>query len=222
MAISDYANLGSLSLINVGTKHAERLEAHANAEVKARAPFMRASTGELQSAYQARRTLKIMWISASQKRDQADDELDAELSNMSYELLGLKHINKNRKHTDYRLVFPDGNTDFMNGPDRAELAVVGGIVKVLEKNPEHPMATRGPKVAALAATMEASLTSQTTAESAYRAAEALENEKRRALYRALKKSRHTLMGILDGDAKAVDALFPTLPEVRVDEKEEEG
>lgn len=71
---------------------------------------------------------------------------------------------------------------FVNGPDRAELAHVAGMVGYLRANPDHPLADRATELEALAAEMEAALPRVTSAKLALRAAQALEREQRDALF----------------------------------------
>ena len=73
-------SLGSLSLINFGRKHAERLAQHAKPEIQARAPVVGQKVDELEQAYKARRPLAALWSRAATAKDAADDELDDAIS----------------------------------------------------------------------------------------------------------------------------------------------
>jgi hypothetical protein len=202
--------LGTLSLINFGQKHAEKLEQHAKAEVKARAAVIRAATGDLDAAYAARRPLQALWSKAVVGKDGADDALDDLIRALSYDLLAPAQLAGDRAHASYRALFPAGNIHFISGPDRAELAQVGAIVDYLKAHADHPMASRAAALETAAAKLEAALAPLAAAEAAFRGAQAIESEKRDLLRRALRKSATFLRDQLDGDEHAVQALFPPI------------
>ncbi|MEW5852314.1 MAG: hypothetical protein AB2A00_26220 [Myxococcota bacterium] len=220
MDVSQFRRFGTLSLINVGRKHAEKLAAHPDGPIKNRSEAIVVLVNGLEQAYQARRPLRALWVDATARKDAADDALDAAIAALSYDLLSPSHLNKNRAAPEYRAVFPDGNTNFINGPERAQIAHVNGMVDYLRANPGHPMAGRAAELAEKNAALEAALAPQAAAERAYRAAQEVERNAREALFRGLRKSVTFLRGQFDGDEKRVEALYPTVAETKV--KEEEG
>jgi hypothetical protein len=211
-------SLGTLSLINFGRKHAERLAQHASPEISGRAAIVTAAADGLEAAYTARRPLVTPWTQAAMAKDEADDALDAAISALSYELLGPALLRGDRRAPAYRALFPEGNIDFVGGPDRAELAQVAGMVAYLKANPEHPMASRAADLEAKAAALAAALEPIAAAESALRNAQAVERERRMDLVRTLHKSAAVLRGELM-DERQVDALFPPIADAKVAEDE---
>jgi hypothetical protein len=210
---------GTLTLINFARKHAEKLAAHPDPEIRDRSQAVLAAIDSLEQAYTARRPLASLWSAAATAKDDADDRLDGFVSALSYELLGPGLLKGDRSAPAYRGLFPAGNISFVNGPDRAELAHVAGMVAFLHGNPGHPLAGRATELAALAAELDAALPAVASAEAALRAAQAVEREHRDALKRALRKSVTFLRYHLDRDEKKVDALFPSIAEAKVTEDE---
>lgn len=215
MRISDFSNAGTLTLINMGRTHADKLAAHPNAAIKARALSVRGHVEDLQLAFNARAPLRALWQSATARKDQADDELDAAVSTLSYDLLAPGLLNKNRNAPEYLALFPQGDIRFLVGADREELAMVSSMVAHLKSNPAHPMSSRAGALDAKAAALDATLGPQAAAEQAYRSTQKVEADKRAALVRVLKKSITFLRDQLDADEKQVDALFMSLAEARV-------
>ncbi|HUT79227.1 MAG TPA: hypothetical protein VM285_16125, partial [Polyangia bacterium] len=183
---------GTLTLINFGRKHAAKLAAHADPAINGGAAAITTATDALETAYGARRPLVSLWRQSTEDKDAADDALDGAIAAMSYELLGPSLLKGDRGSAAYRALFPEGNTAFIQGPDRAELAQVGGMVAYLEAHPGHPMAGRAADLAAKAATLAAALDPVTAAETALRAAQAVERDRRQALARRLRKSAAVL------------------------------
>jgi hypothetical protein len=210
---------GTLTLLNFARKHAEKLAAHPDQEIRDRAKPVLGAIDSLEQAYSARRPLASLWSAAAAAKDDADDRLDGFVSALSYELLGPGLLKGDRSAPAYRGLFPAGNIAFVNGPDRSELAHVSGMVAFLRGNPGHPLADRATGLAALAAELDAALPAVTSAETALRAAWAVEREHRDALKRALRKSVTFLRYHLDRDEKKVDALFPPIAEAKVAEDE---
>lgn len=219
MNIADVRELGTLSLLNYARKHASLCAAHTNDAVKGCAPPVETAAAELESAYGASRPLRALWASATRTKDRADDALDEVIAALSYELLGPKHLNRDRDASDYRVLFPDGNIRFIHGADRAQVAHVRGMVRYLKANPSHPMASRAAELDEKVEALDAALGPQTAAESSYRAAQTLEADRRATLVRALRKSAAILRSELDGGEAAVDRLFPKIAEARVDERD---
>ena len=211
-------SLGTLSLINFVRKHAERLARHASPAIAALAPPVIAAADDLEAAYAARRPLATLWSQAIAIRDAADEALDGAISALSYDLLSPSLLDGDRRATEYRALFPEGNTRFIQGPDRAELAQVAGMVAYLEANPEHPMASRAADLEAKAAQLTGALGQAAAAEGALRNTQAVEKERRYQLVRALRKSVSVLRGELASEKK-VDALFPPIAEAKVAEDE---
>jgi hypothetical protein len=211
-------SLGTLSLSNFGRKHVERVERHALPEISALAPLVTAAANGLEAAYTARRPLATLWSQATSAKEAANDALDAAISALSYDLLAPALLAGDRRATAYRALFPEGNTAFIHGPDRSELAQVAGMVAYLVANPEHPMAPRAADLEAKAASLTAALAQVAAAEGALRNAQAVEKERRNQLVRALRKSVSVLRGELANE-KQVDALFPPIAEARVVEDE---
>jgi len=211
-------SLGTLSLINFVRKHAERLALHATPEITVLAPIVIAAADGLEAAYTVRRPLATLWSQAIAVRDAADEALDGAISAMSYDLLAPTLLDGDRRATAYRALFPEGNTRFIQGPHRAELAHVAGMVAYLNAHPEHPMAPRAADLEAKAATLTAALGQVAAAEGSLRNAQAVEKERRNQLVRALRKSVSVLRGELANE-KQVDALFPPIAEAKVAEDE---
>jgi len=211
-------SLGTLSLINFGRKHAERLARHASPEISALAPIVIAAADGLEAAYTARRPLATLWSRATAEKEAADGALDDAITAMSYDLLAPSLLDGDRRATEYRALFPEGNTRFVHGPDRAELAQVAGMVAYLAANPDHPMAPRAADLEAKAAALAAALGKVAAAEGALRNAQAVEKERRALLVRALRRSVSLLRGELANE-RQVDALFPPIAEARVTEDE---
>jgi hypothetical protein len=212
-------SFGTLSTISFARKHAEKLSQSKIAEVSSGAETIRSAADSLEQAYAARRPLVTLWKEAVMKKDEADDALDETISEMSYELLGPKLLRGDRGAASYRALFPEGNINFIHGPDRAELAQVNGMVAYLKARPDHPMAERAAELEAKAAALQATLEPMAVAESLLRSAQSVEREKRDALCRALRKSAAVLRAEFM-DEKQVDALFPTVKEAKVKEDEE--
>jgi hypothetical protein len=206
---------GTLTTVNFARKHAEKLAAHPDQEVRDRSPVVKGATDALEQAYTARRPLASLWSAATATKNDADDRLDAFVAAMSYDLLGPSLLKGDRGSATYRALFPAGNISFVDGPDRAELAHVSAMVSYLQANPQHPMAGRAAQLAALAAEVEAALPATASAEAALRAAETVERERRDALKRVLRKSVTFLRDRLDGDEKKVESLFPSIAEAKV-------
>ena len=211
-------SLGTLSLINFVRKHAERLAHHASPTITALAPFVIAAADDLEAAYAARRPLSTLWSRAIGVREAADTALDGAISALSYDLLAPSLLDGDRRATEYRALFPEGNTRFIHGPDRAELAQVAGMVAYLNAHPEHPMAPRAADLEAKAAMLTAALGQVAAAEGALRSAQAAEKERRAQLVRALLRSVSLLRGELANE-RQVDALFPPVAEAKVAEDE---
>lgn len=214
--VARWTKLGSLSLINFAEKHAERLERSACAPIAAIAPPVRTAVSETRLAHAAARPLLALRRAATARKDEADDGLDAFIASMSYDLLAPALLDGDRDAAAYRVLFPQGNLRFISGPDRAQLVQVQMMVSVLRADPSHPLAQRADALEVLAKTLDAALKAQSAAEGAYEAARIVESDKREALERVLRKSRHLLMAELM-DPALVDAYFPTLAEATVAE-----
>jgi len=214
-------SFGTLSLINFGRKHAERLAHHATPEIAARAELVLDAVVDLEAAYAARRPLATAWSQASAAKEAANHALDAAITALSYDLLAPALLDGDRRAPGYRALFPKGNIAFVNGPDRAELAQVAGMVMYLDANPEHPMASRADDLEAKADALYDALEPVTAAEAALRNAQAVEKERRVELVRVLRRSAAVLRGALM-DERAVDALFPPIAEAKVAEDEAEA
>jgi len=211
-------SFGTLSLINFGRKHAERLALHASPEIAALAPIVIAAADGLEAAYTTRRPLSTLWCKATAEKEAADGALDDAIMALSYDLLAPSLLDGDRRATAYRALFPEGNTRFVHGPDRAELAQVAGMVMYLMANPDHPMASRAADLEARAAQLTAALAQVAAAGGALRNAQAVEKERRALLVRALRKSVSVLRGELANE-RQVEALFPPIAEVRVADEE---
>jgi hypothetical protein len=108
---STITGFGTLSLVNFGRKHAEKLGSSGVAEVAALKDRVALAVTELEQAYQARRPLMALWTNATRAKDNADDALDAVISALSYERLGPSHLKGDRNQATYRALFPEGNID---------------------------------------------------------------------------------------------------------------
>jgi hypothetical protein len=216
---NEWKGLGTLSLINYTEKHAERLERSGEPGLVAWSKTVRGSVADAKNAYAASRPLRALWTAATARKDLADDDLDSAVSGLSYDLLGPKFCRGDRSAADYRALFPEGNINFINGPDRAELARVQMMIEVLESNSNHPMASRAAELKAKSETMTAALSEMSAAQGAYEAARRVEKEKRDALHKTLRKSIHVVTAET-GSRKKADAYFPTIAESRVPEEEE--
>ena len=220
MKIANSVNkFGTLSLLNFGRKHAEKLGQSDVPAIAALKQPIAAAVMELEQSYAARRPLAALWNSATEVKDEADEALDNVISELSYELLGPAILKGNRGAPSYRALFPEGNIGFINGPDRAELAQVSAMVAYLKANPEHPMSARATDLEAKAAALQASLDPIVAAEAALRSAQAAERGKREALVRILRKSVAMIRAELM-DEKKVQGLFPTVQEARIQEDEQ--
>jgi hypothetical protein len=209
-------SFGVLTIINFARKHADKL---AQCGVEALVPLaeaVRAAASELEAALGARMPLQSVWSAAAQRKDALDDALDAFIAAMSYDLLGPQLLKGDRSSAAYRAIFTAGNLDFLRAPERSELALVNGMVLYLKANPDHPMAGRAAELEAKAQALSASLEPVVAAETALRAAQALEKEKRESLGRVLRKSAAIARAELM-DEKKVFALFPTIAEAQVKE-----
>jgi hypothetical protein len=211
-------SLGTLSLINFARKHAARLAHHASPAIAVLAPPVIAAADDLEATYAARRPLATLWSQAIGVKDAADAALDDAISALSYDLLAPSVLDGDRRATEYRALFPEGNTRFIQGPDRAELAQVAGMVAYLTAHPEHPMAPRVADLETKAAQLTAALEQVAAAEGELRIAQAVEKERRAQLVRALRRSVSLLRGELANE-KQVDALFPPIAEAKVAEDE---
>jgi len=220
MRISEVRRLGTLSLVNFARKHAEKCGADPRPEVQARATTVGAAVRALEDSHAAYRPLRALWEQATTIKDDADDGVESVIREISYDLLAPKLLNKERSDPRYRVLFPQGNLDFINGADRVQVAHVRGMVKVLRDTPSHPMADRAARLEAVNEAFDASLAPQTAAESAFRASETLMRDQREALYRTLRKSVTYLRDQLDGDEAAVEKLFPTVAEARVNDSDD--
>ncbi len=209
-------SFGALSLLNFARKHTDKLGQSAEPEISSGADRLVLATGALELAYAARRPLAAMWSQAVEDKDAADDALDEFISNISYDLLSPKNLKGDRSASAYRALFPDGNINFINGPDRAELAQVAGMVTYLKANVSHPMADQATELETRAATLTATLEPSAAAEAVLRSAQAVERDKLEALRRALRKSAALLRAEFM-DEKKVEALFPTVAESKVKE-----
>jgi hypothetical protein len=214
-------SFGTLSLVNFGRKHAERLAQHASPEIAARAAIVMAAVADLEAAYAVRHPLAALWSRAAAAKEEANDALDAAITALSYDLLAPALLDGDRRAPAYRALFPKGNIAFIDGPDRAELAQVAGMVMYLDANPSHPMASRADDLDAKADALLASLEPVTAAEAALRSAQAVEKGCRVELVLVLRKSAAVLRGALM-DEDQVDALFPPIAEVKVAEDEAEA
>lgn len=219
MDISDVKKLGSLSMVNFAKKHADKLDAHENQEVKARAPLVRQAANNVENAYIAHRPLRALWSSATDAKERGDETVEKEVRGISYDLLAPSLCDKNRKDERYRLLFTSGNIDFIQGSDRAQVAQVRGMVKVLRDNPSHPMSSRAAALEAKNEAFDALLGPQVAAETAFRQAETLLRDNREALYRALRKNLTFLRDVLDENEAAIAKLFPTIAESHVKDDE---
>jgi glutathione S-transferase len=217
MNTAPVARLGVLSLLNFARKHAERLAKHDRPDVAALSGPVLAVSGDLESAYAASRPLAALSVAATRNKDVADDDLDDTIAQVSYELLGPSILNGDRDAKDYRVLFPEGNIRFIQGPDRAELVQVNAIATYLELNPSHPMASRAVVLRQKAAAVEAALGPATSAQSALEAALVVQRERKAALVRVLRKNVRFLRDQFDGVEAKVDALFPTFAEAKVKE-----
>ena len=211
-------SFGTLSLINFGRKHAERLAQHASPEIAARAAIVTAAVDDLEAAYTERRPLAALWSQAAAAKESANDALDAAITALSYDLLAPSLLDGDRKAPAYRALFPKGNIAFISGPDRAELAQVAGMIMYLDAHPEHPMASRAADLEAKSVALSDSFEPVTAAETALRNAQAVEKGCRAELVRVLRKSAAVLRGALMDEAQ-VDALFPPIADVKVAEDE---
>lgn len=212
-------SFGTLSLLNFARKTEEKLRQAGSAELSAPADRVQEALTQLDLAYAARRPLVALWSAAAAAKNAADDELDTAIAAVSYDLLSPARLKGDRKHPDYRALFPAGNIHFIHGPDRAEVVHVNAMVAYLKANPQHPAADRATELEAKAAFLDAALAPVVAAESALRAAQAVEKEKRKDLGRALRKTAAILRAELM-DEKKVDAFFPTVAEAKVQEDEE--
>lgn len=206
---------GTLTLINFARKHAGKLAQHANPLVAQRSALVENAAEALEQAYAARRPLLSLWSAATDMKEAKDDALDTALGSLSYELLGPALLKKNRDAQEYRALFPNGNLDFLDGSDRAELAHVAGMVAYLKSHASHPMASRAADLEAKADEVEKALKAQEVAEAAFRAAQGMEAGKRKELGRVLRKSVMFLRHELDGQEEAVNKLFPAVAEAKV-------
>jgi hypothetical protein len=209
-------SFGTLSLINFSRRHAALAAHHAAPEIAALAPVVTAAADALEVAYAARRPLATLWVEACAAKDAADAALDAAISALSYDLLAPALLAGDRRATAYRALFPEGNTRFIQGPDRAELAHVAGMVAYLSAHPEHPMAPRAADLEAKAAALAAALGSVAATAGALRKAQAEEGARRVQLVRALRWSVALARGFLANE-RQVDALFPPIAEAKVAE-----
>ena len=213
--------LGTLSLINFASKHAEKLNQFPDESLRAHGARVLGETDKLRNAYAARRPLRALWVDATRAKDDKDDALDDLVRTVSYDLLAPALLNKNRKAPEYRVLFPDGTIAFIDGSDREEIAHVHGMVAYLRATPTHPMAGRAEALHEKVVALEEALGPQARAEQALRAAEVLEREARDGLHRCLRKSVTFLRDHFDGTESKVDSLFPSIAEAKVKEEEPE-
>jgi hypothetical protein len=214
-------SFGTLSLINFVRKTCEKLGKSSDQEVRALAEILNTGINELSLAYAARRPLLALWKAATQAKDAADGSLDKFFGSMSYDLLSPALLNGNRNHPDYRVLYPEGNINFIHRPDRAEVIQAEAIITYLKANPSHPMASRVQELEMKVAALDTALDPQTTAEDALHAAERVEKEKRKNLGRSLQKVQAQLHShFMDKDKE--DAFFPTIAESKVNEDEEDA
>jgi len=218
MDSSAVRELGVLSVISFAAKHADLLANNSTPAINARAPVVRAAVSGLELAYGASRPLRALWSLAVKAKDAADDDLDDTISALSYDLLGPSILKGDRDAADYRVLFPEGNIDFINGPDRAELAQVNAIASHLEQTPTHPMAGRATLIRQKAAVMDAAMGPVAAAETTYRNSLAVQRARKEAVVRVLRKNVRFLRDQLDGDEAKVDALFPTVAECKTKEE----
>jgi len=211
-------SFGTLSLLNFGRKHAEKLGGNGAAEIAGLKDRVALAVTELEQAYQARRPLMALWNNAIRAKDAADDALDTAISALSYELLGPNYLKGDRNQAAYRALFPTGTIQFISGPDRAELAQVNAMVAYLKANATHPVADRATDLETKASALAACLEPAAAAETALRNARAIERDKRDTLVRTLRKSAAVLRAEFM-DEKKVEALFPTVQESRVPEED---
>lgn len=210
-------SFGTLSLLNYARKTAEKLR-QGDAELVSMADLVQGALEQLDLAYTARRPLVALWTAATAAKDAADGDLDGSIGGMSYDLLSPAHLKGDRKHPDYRVLYPAGNINFIHGPDRAEVVQVNAMVAYLKAHPQHPMADRAVELETKAAALDATLSPVSAAESALRAAQTLEKEKRKDLGRTLRKTAATLRAHFM-DEKKVEGFFPTVAEAKVQEDE---
>ena len=211
-------SFGTLSLLNFARKTAEKLRRGEDEELVALADSVQGAVDSLDMAYAARRPLTALWSGATAAKDAADSDLDGSIGALSYDLLSPANLKGDRKHPDYRALFPAGNIQFIHGPDRAEVVQVNAIIAYLKAHPEHPMADRAVELEVKAAAMDAALDPVSAAESALRAAQAVEKEKRNDLGRTLRKTLAILRAHFM-DEKKVERFFPTVAESKVQEDE---
>jgi glutathione S-transferase len=209
--------LGVLSLLNYARKHVERLQNHPRPEVAVLSGPVTTVSADLESAYTASRPLRALSVAATRHKDDADDELDDMVAQISYELLSPAVLHGDRDAKDYRVLFPEGNIRFIHGPDRAELVQVNAIAAYLENNPSHPMAPRAVVLRQKSAAVEAALGTAAAAQAAFAATLVVQRERKAALVRVLRKNVRVLRDQFDGVEAKVDALFPTIAEAKVKE-----
>ena len=211
MKISNFVrSAGTLTLINFAKKHNEKLT---NSDIEAileLAPRVTDTIAALETEFGIRRPLTSEWKTATSTKNDADNDLDNEIADMSYELLGPKLLAKDRNHPDYRALFPEGNITFIYGPEREEATQVAAIISYLENHPDHPMADRAEVLTPLLDAFNASLKPMAAAESKLRAAQAKEGTARAALAKVLRKNTAILRAEMM-DEKKVEAYFPPIP-----------
>ena len=222
MQIANFINsCGTLSLINFAKKHHEALS---NLDIETfvgLAPRVEDTIATLETAFGVRRPLKAAWVAATAAKDAADDALDTEIGDTSYELLGPKQLNGDRRHPDYRALFPNGNIQFIHGPDREEVVQIKAMVAYLEQHPEHPLAGRAEALKTKVQALEDALSPMTEAKSALRDAEDKERVARDALAPVLRKNAAILRAeYMDEDKVA--AFFPPVPVQGNDDEAADG
>lgn len=212
-------SFGTLSLLNFGRKTVEKLRQAGRPEIVAMADPVQEAIDGLDLSYTARRPLVALWTGATLAKNAANDGLDGCIGAMSYDLLSPAYLKGDRTHPDYRALYPSGNINFIHGPDRAEVVQVNGMVTYLKDHPQHPMAERAAELETKAAALDATLGPVSAAESALRAAQTVEREKRVELGRALRKTSALLRAHFMDESK-VNSFFPTVAETKVQEEEE--
>ncbi len=212
------AAFGTLSLINFARKTKEKLRQAVEPEVVALADLIETAMSDLQLAYSARRPLVSLWSAATRVKEAANSALDTMIAALSYDLLSPALLNKNRRHSDYLSLFPEGNIDFIHGPDRQEVVQVAAMVAYLKATPTHPMASRATELELKNDALDSALGPATAAEAALRSAWTLERDKRQALGRTLCKVK-ALLHAHFMDKEKEESFFPTIAESKVEEDE---
>jgi len=180
--------MSTSSMIEMGRKHAAKLSEHPNTEVGALAPGLLDKIDQLERARVKRRPLVNLWVETRQATELADDDVDTDISAMSYELLGPHYLKGDRDAKEYRALFSHGHIGFINNPIEEELTVVNHIVEYLSEHPEHPMAHWASSLKIKSTALHATLAPKKIAEDAYREARDTEQQARAELGRALRKS----------------------------------